>query len=62
MRFARGGKDSIDHAPGGHHDVANAACGALSLVAARRGYDSSMSWVDGGDTAGLDRYLHAMRG
>lgn len=28
-RTARGGRDSIDHAPGGHDDVANAACGAL---------------------------------
>ena len=28
-RVARGGRDSIDHAPGGHDDVANAACGAL---------------------------------
>jgi hypothetical protein len=28
-RTARGGKDSIDHAPGAHDDVANAACGAL---------------------------------
>jgi hypothetical protein len=31
-RTARGGRDSIDHAPGGHDDVANAACGALVLV------------------------------
>jgi hypothetical protein len=28
-RVARGGKDSVDHAPGGHDDVANAAAGAL---------------------------------
>ena len=28
-RTARGGRDSIDHAPGGHDDIANAACGAL---------------------------------
>jgi hypothetical protein len=25
-RTARGGRDSIDHAPGGHDDVCNAAC------------------------------------
>jgi hypothetical protein len=31
-RVARGGKDSIDHAPGGRDDVANAAAGALVLV------------------------------
>jgi hypothetical protein len=28
-RISRAGKDSIDHAPGGHDDVANAAAGAL---------------------------------
>lgn len=28
-RTARGGRDSIDHPPGGHDDVANAAVGAL---------------------------------
>lgn len=30
-RVARGGRDSIDHAPGGRDDVANAAAGALVL-------------------------------
>ena len=29
-RVARGGRESIDHAPGGHDDLANAAAGALS--------------------------------
>jgi hypothetical protein len=29
-RTARGGRDSIDHAPGSHDDVANAACGAVT--------------------------------
>lgn len=33
-RTARGGKDSIDHAPGGHDDVVNAAAGALVLASA----------------------------
>lgn len=32
-RTAWGGRDSIDHAPGGHDDVVNAACGALLLAA-----------------------------
>lgn len=32
-RVARSGKDSIDHAPGGHDDVANAVAGALVLAA-----------------------------
>jgi len=35
-RTARGGKDSIDHAPGGHDDVANAVAGALVLAAGKR--------------------------
>ncbi|MGH1590787.1 hypothetical protein ACRBEV_23545 [Methylobacterium phyllosphaerae] len=30
-RTARGGRDSIDHAPGAHDDVANAVAGALLL-------------------------------
>lgn len=31
-RTARSGKDSIDHAPGGHDDLANVAAGALVLA------------------------------
>jgi hypothetical protein len=31
-RTARGGRDSIDHAPGAHDDVANAVAGAVLLV------------------------------
>ena len=31
-RTARGGKDSIDHPPGAHDDVANAVAGALVLA------------------------------
>jgi hypothetical protein len=31
-RTARGGRDSIDHAPGGHDDVINASAGALVLA------------------------------
>ncbi|MEO5896885.1 MAG: hypothetical protein ABIS06_14405 [Vicinamibacterales bacterium] len=33
-RTARGGKDSIDHPPGGHDDVIDAAAGALVLAGA----------------------------
>jgi len=32
-RTARGGRDSIDHVPGGHDDVANAAAGAIVTAA-----------------------------
>ncbi|MGA8697011.1 MAG: hypothetical protein WB689_24875 [Xanthobacteraceae bacterium] len=31
-RTARGGRDSIDHSPGGHDDIANAVGGALVLA------------------------------
>lgn len=38
-RVARGGKESIDHAPGGHDDLANAVAGALDAVKANhRGF------------------------
>jgi len=32
-RTARSGRDSIDHPVGGHDDIANAVCGALTLIA-----------------------------
>lgn len=35
-RTARGGRDSIDHAPGAHDDVANAVAGALVGIGLRR--------------------------
>jgi hypothetical protein len=35
-RTARGGRDSIDHAPGAHDDVINAAAGAFVYAAQRR--------------------------
>jgi hypothetical protein len=34
-RTARGGKDTIDHAPGGHDDLANAALGVLVNLASK---------------------------
>jgi hypothetical protein len=39
-RTTRGGRDSIDHAPGAHDDLANAAMGSLVLVAARSAFPS----------------------
>jgi hypothetical protein len=44
-RTARGGRDSIDHAPGGHDDLANAVAGVVAMLAKPRGYDSTLSWV-----------------
>ena len=34
-RTARGGRDSIDHSPGAHDDIANSAAGALLTVKAK---------------------------
>jgi hypothetical protein len=36
-KTTRGGRDAIDHAPGGRDDVANAACGALVMAGERPG-------------------------
>jgi hypothetical protein len=48
-RTARGGRDSIDHAPGGHDDVANSASGAIVVAVAVEGVSAaSLHW------AGLD--------
>jgi hypothetical protein len=47
-RTARGGRDSIDHPPSGHDDLANAACGVLALAATaqRVGYGWAYSpWI-----------------
>jgi hypothetical protein len=35
-RTARSGKDSIDHPPGGHDDLANVTAGALTLALAKK--------------------------
>jgi hypothetical protein len=51
-RTARGGRDSIDHGPGSHDDVANAVAGlAASLASGTTSYDSTLSWV--GDASEL---------
>ncbi len=61
-RTARSGKDSIDHAPGGHDDLANAAAGVLSNLSTRRyRYVEDMSWVGDLDwrAAGLQRFMQS---
>jgi hypothetical protein len=46
-RTARSGRDSIDHGPGGHDDVINAAGSALLAASGTNSrYDSTMNWVD----------------
>jgi hypothetical protein len=37
-RTSRGGRDSIDHAPGGHDDVANAVAGVAWLASASKSF------------------------
>jgi hypothetical protein len=53
-RTARGGRDSIDHAPGGHDDLANAVAG-VSAACAKGNFDldlyTRMDWVMGPDLA-----------
>ncbi len=44
-RVARSGKDSIDHPPGLHDDIANCVAGALVLATTVGGYNSSLAWV-----------------
>ncbi len=48
-RTARGGRDSIDHAPGGHDDVANVVAGALLMAsgagAARPARRVQINWI-----------------
>jgi hypothetical protein len=46
-RTARGGKDSIDHAPGQHDDIVNAVAGVVQLCVVKGVYDTSYRWVDG---------------
>jgi hypothetical protein len=41
-KTARGGRDSIDHAPGGHDDLVNAVAGCAAKLA-KRGWDASYS-------------------
>jgi hypothetical protein len=46
-RTARGGRDSIDHAPGAHDDVANAAAGMVAALASSNYEYDAMDWVSG---------------
>jgi hypothetical protein len=44
-RTARGGRDTIDHAPGAHDDLANAIAGLCGCTQRKYAYDCSLSWV-----------------
>jgi hypothetical protein len=59
-RTARGGNDSIDHAPGAHDDLANSVAGVVAaLASSAHGYDNSMKWVGGSEPGqGLSLWQH----
>jgi hypothetical protein len=44
-RTRSGGKDSVDHGPGCHDDVANAAAGACVMAAQNRGGEWKIRWI-----------------
>jgi len=46
-RTSRAGRDSIDHGPGGHDDLANAVAGAASLATKRRNFTGAYFMADG---------------
>jgi hypothetical protein len=57
-RATRAGKDSIDHAPNGHDDVANCVAGAVATLMAESSYwANGMAWVCGEEPARAEAYL-----
>ena len=54
---ARGGRDSIDHARGGHDDLANAVAGALLQATVRR----PQIYINGKTPEEMDRHLRWAR-
>lgn len=62
-RTSRVGKDTIDHSPGAHDDVANAVAGALHLVGANRSaYSEILGAALGTDSDRWPVRVHAMPG
>jgi len=45
-RVSRAGRDSIDHAPGGHDDVANAVAGVVGAISSGAGVFDFEFWHD----------------
>ena len=58
-RVSRAGRDSIDHAPGAHDDLANAAAGVAAVLTTAKSYDSSLDWVCGPDVDAGDAWQAA---
>jgi hypothetical protein len=64
-RTSRGGRDSIDHPPGAHDDVANCVAGVAAALAVGGGYRADLSWVIGPDDEEAKakmNYLYALTG
>ncbi len=56
-RVARSGKDSIDHAPGQHDDLANVICGAASTCVVRGTYNLDvLAGITPDDPYGIDSW------
>ena len=58
-RVLRAGRDSIDHAPGAHDDLANAAAGVVATLATAKSYNTSLDWVSGPDADAGDAWQAA---
>jgi hypothetical protein len=58
-RSARGGRDTIDHPPNGHDDIANAVAGLVSINTLLPNYDST--YAGWGDDPTADREAQAAR-
>jgi hypothetical protein len=58
-RTARGGRDSIDHAPGAHDDVANAIAGLVVHLASAIDH-TNLDWISGPDDAHIGMSPHAI--
>ena len=54
-RTARGGRDSIDHAPGAHDDIANAIAGLVVHLGGAFDYNTNLDWNCGPDDAVIPR-------
>jgi hypothetical protein len=61
-RTARSGRDSIDHSPGGHDDVANCVAGVITSMGVRKyKYDASLAWVGSTEPDGNQQSAAAQR-
>jgi hypothetical protein len=58
-RVSRAGRGSIDHAPGAHDDIANAAAGVVATLATANSYNSSLDWVSGSGVDARDAWQAA---